>query len=349
MGREPNRRGASGAYSSGEGGEFLGYGAFPCDMERKSDIPTLAELAKRQWGVVTRGQLIGLGFGDRGLADWVRTGRLHRLYRGVYAVGHDRLRLEGRWFAAVMACGPGAVLSHRDAAQLWQLSQSSSAYVDVTVPSLNGRRKREGIRIHRSGRLRPEDVTVRHGIPVTTVARTLLDLADVLDKQALKRVITEAEYTNQFDLTAINAVVQNNPGRSGAKLMAAVGAAGDRTRSQLEDRFLDFLDRHGVEPPETGVWLEGYELDFVWTRAGLIVELDGLAAHTTRTTFNADRLRDRRLWRAGFRTMRLTSEALDDEEAVLDDLAQAGVNVPSRSRASSKPPSRSSTSPASAR
>jgi hypothetical protein len=257
--------------------------------------------------------------------------------------------LEGRWLAAVFACGPGAVLSHRDAAQLWQLRQSNSAYVEVTVPSLNGRRKQTGIRIHRSGRLRPEDVTVRRGIPVTTLARTLLDLADVLERQALRRVITEAEYTNQFDLTAINAAVQNNPGRASAKLMAAVGTSGDRTRSDLEDKFLDLLDRHGVEPPQTAVWVEGYELDFVWTRAGLAVELDGFAAHTTRSTFNADRLRDRKLWRSGLRTMRLTSQALNDEEAVLGDLAQAGVSMPSRSRASSKPPRRSSTSAASAR
>jgi hypothetical protein len=247
-----------------------------------------------------------------------------------------------------MACGPGAVLSHRDAAQLWQLRQSNSAYIEVTVPSLNGRRKHMGIRIHRSGRLRPEDVTVRHGIPVTTLARTLLDLADVLERQPLKRAITEAEYTNQFDLTAVNAAVQNNPGRASAKLMAAIAASGDRTRSELEDRFLDLLDRHGVEPPQTAVTIDGYELDFLWKRAGLVVELDGLAAHTTRRSFNADRLRDRRLWRRGLRTMRLTSEALLDEAAVLDDLAQAGVIVPSRSRASSKPPRRSRTSPASA-
>ena len=106
---------------------------------------------------------------------------------------------------------------------------------------------------------------------------------------------------------------------------------------------------HGVEAPQSGVWIGSYEADFVWTRAGLVVELDGFAAHRTRSSFNADRLRDRRLWRAGLRTMRLTSEALDDEDAVLDDLAYAGVNVPSRSRASSKPPSRSSTSPASVR
>jgi hypothetical protein len=317
-------------------------------MARESARPTLGELARRQWGLVTRAQLTDLGVADSTVRDWVRGDRLRRLYRGVYAVGHDRLRLEGRWLAAVMACGPGAVLSHRDAAQLWQLRQSNSAYIEVTVPSLNGRRKHMGIRIHRSGRLRPEDVTVRHGIPVTTLARTLLDLADVLERQPLKRAITEAEYTNQFDLTAVNAAVQNNPGRASAKLMAAIAASGDRTRSELEDRFLDLLDRHGVEPPQTAVTIDGYELDFLWKRAGLVVELDGLAAHTTRRSFNADRLRDRRLWRRGLRTMRLTSEALLDEAAVLDDLAQAGVIVPSRSRASSKPPRRSRTSPASA-
>jgi very-short-patch-repair endonuclease len=317
-------------------------------MGGKNASPTLAELAQRQWGVVTRGQLSEIGLGDHGVSDWVRTGRLRRLYRGVYAVGHDRLRLQGRWMAAVLACGPSAVLSHRDAAVLWDLRQSQSPLIDVSVRSQNGRVRRRGLRVHRCRRLPDSEVTVHDGIPVTTVARTLLDLADVLEQQALKRAITEAEYTNQFDLTAINAVVQNNPGRRSAKLMAAVGASGDRTRSELEDRFLALLERHQVEPPQTAVWIDGYELDFAWTRAGLVVELDGLAAHTTRTTFNADRLRDRQLWRRGLRTMRLTSQALEDEQAVLDDLAQAGVSVPSRSRASSKPPRRSRISPASA-
>ena len=317
-------------------------------MGTQIDSPQLRSLAARQWGVVTRDQLAALGLGANGIAQWVRADRLIRLYRGVYALGHDQLRREGRWLAAVMACGPGAALSHRDAACLWEVRQSNSAYIDVTVPSQNGRRAQQGIRLHRTRRLRPDEVTVRHGIPVTTVARTLLDLADVLNRQALKRAITEAEYTHQFDLTAINAVVQNNPGRRGAKLMEAVGRSGDRTRSKLEDRFLAFLERHGVEPPRTSVWIEGHELDFIWPRAGLIVELDGTAAHMTRSAFNADRLRDRRLWRRGLRTMRLTSKALDDEDAVLDDLAQAGVSVPSRSRASSKPPSRARSSPASA-
>jgi very-short-patch-repair endonuclease len=317
-------------------------------MERKIDLPLLGRLAQRQWGVVSRAQLIDLGLRDRGITEWVRTGRLRRLYQGVYAVGHDRLRLEGRWLAAVMACGPGAALSHRDAAALWELRQSNSTLIDVIVPSQNGRR-RPGIRIHRSGRLRPDEVTVRHGIPVTTIARTLLDLADVLERQALRRAITEAEYLNRFDMIAINAAVQNNPGRRGAKLKAAVGKAGNRTRSKLEDRFLVFVELHGVEPPQTGVWIEGYETDFLWPDANLVVELDGLAAHRTTAAMKGDRHRDRMLWRAGFRTMRLTEDDLEDPAAVLDDLAHAGVSVPSRSRAPSKPPRRSSTSSASVR
>ena len=318
-------------------------------MERKSAQPTLGELARRQWGIVTLAQLTEAGLRDRGVRDWVQSGRLHRLYRGIYAYGHDRLRVEGRWLAAVFACGPGAVLSHRDAAQLWELRQSSSALVDVTVPSRNGRMRRRGIRVHRSGRLAPEEVTTRHGIPVTTVARTLLDLADVLDRQALRRAVTEAEYTSRFDLDSLTAVVEANPGRRGRRVIEAVEGRRHRTRSPLEERFLRVLERYGVEEPESGVWLEGYEVDFVSPRAGLVVELDGVAAHGTRAAVRRDRKRDRVLWRAGFRTMRLTQDALDAEEEVLLDLAHAGVRVERRPRASSNSsPRRPRTSSASA-
>jgi predicted transcriptional regulator of viral defense system len=309
-------------------------------METENATPSVGELARRQWGLVTRQQLIERGMSTRGISDWVQSGRLHRLYRGIYAYGHDRLRAEGHWLAAVMACGSGAVLSHRAGAHLWEIRQSGAALIDVTVPSRNGRTRRAGIRIHRSGRLAPEEVTERKGIPVTTVARTLLDLADVLGHQALRRAITEAEYRGLFDLTSLIAVVHNNPGRRGAKLVRAAEAAGHRTRSPLEARFLAFIERWGVEEPESNVWLEGYEVDFLWRRVGLVVELDGGAEHGTRHALNADRLRDRVLWRSGIRTMRLTSEALRDVEAVLLDLAQAGVSVESWPRASSYSPPR---------
>src|SRR5262245_8618916 len=172
-------------------------------METESALPSVGDLARSQWGIVTRRQLIERGMSTRGVSDWARDGRLHRLHRGIYAYGHDQLRVEGRRLAAVMACGPGAALSHRSAARLWGISQGSSALSDVTVPSQNGRRKRDGIRVHRSARLAGDEVTVVSGIPVTTLARTLLDLADVLSPQALRRAITEAEYRSVFDLTSL--------------------------------------------------------------------------------------------------------------------------------------------------
>jgi predicted transcriptional regulator of viral defense system len=168
----------------------------------------LAALAARQYGVVTRQQLRDLGIGDTGIEERLRTHRLHRLHRGVYAVGHRALPSRAGWMAAVLACGEGAALSHVAAAAHHEIRQTSASRVDVTVPARSGRRHPRGIRLHRSGRLSKQDVTVHEGIPVTTVARTLLDLADVLDKQALKRTIDEAEYRQRLDMTAVIAAVK---------------------------------------------------------------------------------------------------------------------------------------------
>jgi hypothetical protein len=162
----------------------------------------------------------------------------------------------------------------------------------------------------------------------------------VLQRQQLRRAVTEAEYRNRFDLTALNAVVQDNPGRRGAQLMMAVEGRRHRTRSPLEVRFLTFVDRWRVEEPESGAWIGGYEVDFLWRRVGLAVELDGVAAHATRAAVRRDRRKDRVLWRAGVRTMRLTEEDLEPPEELLWDLAQAGVRVDSWPRASSYSPPR---------
>lgn len=297
-------------------------------MGAKVDLPELQAIARRQWGVVTRGQLVAAGLGARGIEEWVASERIVRLHRGVYAYGHDRLTRHGRWLAAVLTCGPGARLSHGSGAALWEVRQAGSSFIDVTVPSRAGRIRRDGIRIHRSGRLSDGEVTVKDGIPVTTVARTLLDLADQIDLQALRRAVTEAEYRHLYDHAALIAVVEANPGRRTRKLMrAATEGKSHRTRSPLEDRFLRFLARHGVEEPESGVWVEGYEVDFLWRRAGLAVELDGLDAHATREAVRRDRRRDRVLWRAGIRTMRLTGDALGAGDEVLADLVGAGVRV----------------------
>lgn len=305
----------------------------------------LAALARRQYGVAGRKQLRKLGIGHRGIAERVRTGRLHRLHRGVYAVGHEELRREGHWFAAVLACGAGAVLSHADAAAHWGFRQSSAPVIHVTVPTQNGRVMRPGIRIHRSGRLSADEVTVHERIPTTTVARTLLDLADVLSDQPLKRAVDEAEYLRLLDMSSVIAVVQDNPGRRGAKLLNAARGPTELTRSDFERRFLALVKRHGLPPPQVNTHIAGYEADFAWRAAKLIVETDGFAAHGTRKAFVEDRRRDRRLRRAGFETVRLSPEDLTYEAEIAADL-EALLRRP---RASSNPPSRNSTSSASAR
>jgi very-short-patch-repair endonuclease len=262
----------------------------------------------------------------------------------VFAVGHRELKREGHWLAAVLASGPGAVLSHASAGVLWNIRDSASAYVDVTVPSRAGRVKRNGLRVHRSGRLSPKEVTVHERIPVTTVARTLLDLADVLPPQALKRAVDESEYLRLFDLTSLIAVVQNNPGRRGAKLLRAAEGPAELTRSHLEQRFLDIVARHNLPRPRVNTRIAGCEVDFAWPEERVVVETDGYAAHGTRKAFVADRLRDRRLRRAGFEVVRLTPDDLAYEAEIVADVDA----LLSRSRVSSKLPRRASTSSASA-
>lgn len=235
--------------------------------------------------------------------------------------------------AAVLACGPGAVLSHASAAAHWNIRGSAASYVDVTVPTRAGRVKRKGLRVHRSGRLGSDEVTVHEGIPVTTLARTLLDLADVLTLQDLKRAIHEADYLRLLDMTTVIAVVANNSGRRGATLLKAAQSPAEMTKSKLEERFLAVIDRHNLPRPKVNVQIEGYEVDFAWPQAKLIVETDGFAAHGTRKAFERDRLRDRRLKRAGFDTIRLTPRSLAYEAEIVADLE--AILPPRRARTSS--------------
>ena len=244
--------------------------------------------------------------------------------------------------AAVLACGPGAVLSHASAAAHWNIRGSAASYVDVTVPTRAGRVKRKGLRVHRSGRLCSNEVTVHEGIPVTTLARTLLDLADILPPQDLRRAIHEADYLRLLDMTALLAVVNSNPGRRGAKLLRAAACPPEMTKSKLEERFLSLIGRHNLPRPKVNAQIEGYEVDFVWPEAKLIVETDGFAAHDTPKAFADDRRRDRHLRRAGFETIRLTPKDLDYEAEVVADV------LLNRPRVSEKPPSRASTSSAKA-
>jgi very-short-patch-repair endonuclease len=248
--------------------------------------------------------------------------------------------------AAVLACGRGAALSHLAAAAHMQIRGSSATRIDVTVPVRSGRRAQAGIRLHRSRRLNESEVTIHEGIPTTTVARTLLDLADILSPQALKRAIDEADYRNLFDLTSLIAVVQANPGRRAKKVMAAVGGPQVRTRSALEDDFLALVHSHALPRPRVNAWVAGCEVDFLWPQARLIVETDGRDAHGTRAAVHRDRAKDLKLRQADYRVRRYSATQLRyDEDAIAAELKA----LLSEERASSNPPRRSSTSPASAR
>ncbi|HEX2233060.1 MAG TPA: DUF559 domain-containing protein [Thermoleophilaceae bacterium] len=209
--------------------------------------------------------------------------------------------------------------------------------------------------MHRSSTLRPEDVTVNRRIPVTTVARTLIDLADTLPTQPLKRAVHEAECRGLLDMSELERVAERNPGRRGIRVLELASGPPELTRSGLEDRFLELCRAHSLPSPAVGARIEGYEVDFLWPEEKIVVETDGIQAHRTRQAMERDRTRDRRLLRAGFRTIRLTARGVGDEAAWADlrALLQAGTSsarsADSRSRSESKPPRRPRTSSASAR
>ncbi len=287
----------------------------------------IAALAARQCGVVASAQLRELGLNRQAIAYRLRVGRLHLVHRGVYAVGHRLLSREGKWMAAVLAAGPDAVLSHRSAAALWGLRQSAGGRVEVITA--RARRSREGIRLHQAV-LPADEVTVEHGIPVTTPSRTLLDLAAVVAPRQLERAFREAEYLRLADALAIDDLLARNPGRRGTaavrEILAERAIGLTVTRSELEERFLAFVDDFDLPRPLVNALVETpdggqVEADCVWRRERVIVELDGHASHATATGFERDRARDRRLQAAGWRVMRVTWRQLhDDPVALLRDL-----------------------------
>lgn len=269
----------------------------------------IARLAAAQHGVVTTAQLGGLGLGPRGVAHRVRIGRLHRSYRGVYAVGTALLSAEGCWLAAVLACGDGAVLSHTSAAALWGIRESASALIDVTVRSRGGRSRRKGVRVHRSTSLSDGEVTRRLGIPVTSPARTLVDLAGIVSAASLRRAVAQAEALRIFDLGALRAALNAGRGRKGTGVLAEIIASWldiELTRSELEVLFLELCASERIARPATNPLVAGYEVDFLWASHRLIVEVDGREHHGTRIAFEEDRARDARLTVAGYRVVRFT-------------------------------------------
>jgi hypothetical protein len=247
-------------------------------------------------------------------------GRLHRVHVGVYAVGHRKLSAHGHRMAAVLACGPGAVFSHRAGAALWGLRASARPRIDVTVG--RGGRGGPGIDVHRVRALHPDDRTVHDGIPVTTVARTLLDLAEVLRANEVERAFDEAERLRLLDMRALAAVCERATGRHGLRvlrpLLADARPSVAETRSPLERVFLSFCRDHGLPLPAVNVLAAGFTVDALWPKQRLVVELDSYEFHgRSRGAFERDRARDAALQLAGYRVVRITWRRLTREpEAV---------------------------------
>ena len=268
----------------------------------------MGELAARQHGVVSRAQLTAMGFGRGAIGLRIERGRLHRLHAGVYAVGHTSLTDQGRFLAAVLVGGLGAALSHRAAAAHWGILRSRIG--DVEVTSTRRRRSRPGLRVYRSY-LPPDEITTLDGIPVTTVPRTLLDLAGIVPPGQLARAVNEAEIRRLWDSLSLVDLLHRHPRRPGAAAIRAVlGGSAGITRSDLEDAFLPLLRSAGLPRPATNVWLNvsgrWIEADCLWRKQRLIVELDGRATHANRRAFETDRARDRALTAAGWRVVRIT-------------------------------------------
>ena len=283
----------------------------------------VAALAARQHGVVSRAQLEAAGLGRGAIAQRVRRRRLLRLHRGVYAVGHARLTSRGRLWAAVLACGSeeAAVVSHRSAAAVWDLAPAPWHGVDVIT--LRQSRSVAGVRVHRTATLEDADV-VRHddGLPVTSVARTLLDLATLLSFTRLERACAQAQILRVLDVTAVEELMaRSGPVRGTRRLRAAIASlattGAEVTRSELEVRFLSLVAEAALPRPKVNTRVAGFEVDFHWPEHRLVVETDGAAAHLTLTAFETDRRRDAALAVAGQRVVRFTWRELTERPAVV--------------------------------
>jgi very-short-patch-repair endonuclease len=279
----------------------------------RREAEQIAGVARRQHGHVTRAQLLALGLGPDAIDRRLASGRLFAVHAGVYAVGYRRSEPIARAMAAVLACGPGAVLGHRSAASLWGMVPGWRFPLHAIAP---GRRDRPGIRTHRHSGLTRADVTVRSWIPVTSPARTALDVAPELSEPQLTRLVNDARIRGDLKLHSLRELLARIHHHPGAKLLRPfVEEPANPTRSELEDRFVDFCKRHRLPAPVINARVEGYEVDALFEAQKLIVELDGWAYHRDRRSFAGDRERDTVTLAAGYATVRLTWERLTEREA----------------------------------
>jgi hypothetical protein len=267
------------------------------------------DLAENQHGIVSSDQLREVGYTPQAIHHRIRTGRLHPLHRGVYVVGRPHVTDHGRWMAAVIACGAGAVLSHSSAAALWRIGLQTRGLVELSLPSLS-RRCRPGLRIHQRPQLKDRDVTTEYGIPVTTPIQTLIDMTLRLDRAGVERMINEADKYNLTHPPELRRALDERTGEPG---VAALRHILDRrtfrlTQEELERRFLPLAAKAGLPVPLTGEFVNEFEVDFYWPDLGLVVETDGLRYHRTPAEQARDRLRDQAHTAAGLTQLRFTHE-----------------------------------------
>ena len=296
-------------------------------MRPKGQPPaaSIADLARRQHGVVARSQLLDAGITTDQLKGLLRRCHLHPLHRGVYAVGHAYLTQEGRWLAAVLACGPGAVLSHGPAGQLLGIvSRRERFALHVSVP-VRGRRGPAGIVIHSPRCLPRRDITVRNRIAATTATRTVWDLATVFTALQTRRAFEQAEKLHLLQRPRLAQLLEASPSRKGAgtirKLLAERALPLAETRSWLEELLMTICRDHALPVPAVNVPLLGYEVDFLWPAAKFVVEADG-GDHLNRAQRDEDNRRDIALGRAGHLVRRYSSGAMADEGAVAAEVLE---------------------------
>jgi very-short-patch-repair endonuclease len=257
--------------------------------------------------VVSLQQLRELGLSRHRIEARLEAKRLYRLHRGVYAVGHEALTPKSHFIAAVYACGPGSLLSHRAAGALQGLLDATAV---IEVTATRGCKPKPGIAVHRSRIVHPDDRSQVDGIPTTSVARTLVDLADVLNERQLTRAVRQAELLKVFDLRAIEATLARLPGRKGRhrlrRVLVAYQPEPQLLRSRAERRLKRLCERNHLPQPQFNASVAGYEVDVYWAEAKLALEFDGAETHQTRFAFHEDRRRDRALAAEGIQALRVT-------------------------------------------
>jgi very-short-patch-repair endonuclease len=239
-------------------------------------------LVRRQHGAIARRQLLEAGLGPRQIERRIASGRLHPVWRGVYAVGRPLLDRHGRWMAAVLASGPDAVLSHASAAALWGFGYARGGVIEVSLPAAR-RSQRRGIRTHRRSDALLRDVATHEGIPLTSPVRTLIDQATHLRPLQLERAVNEADKLDRVRADVLAATLEHYRGQPG---VAPLRKLLDPLTFRLSDSELEQLMRPlarsaGLPVPETKAWVNGHEVDFFWASLGIVVEADGLKYHRT--------------------------------------------------------------------